>query len=113
MEELLKSREFASSDEEESVWKRLADIPVPYNTSLATLDGRVLAIGGSENFARDRSGAIHSYNESSNSWSVIGEMPTPRSDPLVAVLPRDKLMVVGGYDNTGEACKTNEITHTN
>ena len=43
-------------------------------------------------------GIIHQYNRSTNcnSWSVIGEMPTPRACPLVAVLPSHELIVMGG-----------------
>ena len=103
VEELLKSRKPASTNSSGSVWTKLTDIPVPYWASLTTLRGQVLAIGGS-NQNGTPTGAIHQYNRSANSWSVIGEMPTPRAYPLVAVLPSHELIVVGGY-----RCSVTEI----
>ena len=40
--------------------------------------------------------AIHMYNPTTNSWEVISHMTTPRESCLVAVLPQNELMVVGG-----------------
>ena len=104
VEELLKSRKPASTNSSGSVWTNLTDIPVPYWASLTTLRGQVLAIGGSDKWDGGRpTGAIHQYNRSTNSWSVIEEMPTPRERPLVAVLPSHELIVVGGlYCNVTE-----------
>ena len=107
VEELLKSCKPASANSSGSVavWTRLADIPVPYYASLTTLRSQVLAIGG-----RDQpgggipTGAIHQYDIKTNSWSVIGEMSTPRDRPLVAVLPSHELIVVGGLN-----CAVTEI----
>ena len=101
VEELLKSRKPASTNSSGSVWTKLTDIPVPYDARLTTLRGQVLAIGGSDQeYHGTPTGAIHQYNRSTNSWSVIGEMPTPREEPLVAVLPSHELIVVGGEDCT-------------
>ena len=98
VEELLKSRKPASTNSSGSVWTKLPDIPVPYSARLTTLRGQVLAIGGSDkSWCGTPTGAIHQYNRSTNSWSVIGEMPTPRADPLVAVLPSHELIVVSGH----------------
>ena len=44
---------------------------------------------------------IYSHNTGTNSWEVISHMPTPRHWCLVTVLPGNKLMVVGGVNNTG------------
>ena len=80
-----------------SVWTRLANIPTPQGSRLATLRGRVLAIGGDDNVGNP-TGAIHCYDAATNSWSVIVEMPTPRFRALTAVLPSNELVVVGGVD---------------
>ena len=105
VEELLKSRKPASTNSSGSVWTKLADIPVPYWARLATLRGQVLVIGGSDQPGGGTpTGVIHQYNRSTNSWSYIGKMPTPRSWPLVAVLPSHELIVVGGYN-----CAVTEI----
>lgn len=80
-----------------TVWTRLADIPVPTGSSLATLRGCVLAIGGKDPMCGNNPvGTVFCYNMATNSWSVIGEMPTPRYDSLTAVLSGNELMVVGG-----------------
>ena len=106
VEELLKFRKPASTNSSGSVWIKLTDIPVPYYyASLTTLRGQVLATGGSDQqLMGTPTGAIHQYNRSTNSWSVIGEMPTPRACPRVAVLPSHELIVVGGDD-----CAVTEI----
>ena len=67
------------------MWTELAAVPVSYYSSLVTLRGCVLAIGGTDDL----------FDVTTNSWSVRGEMPT-RSDVLAAVLPSNDLVVVGG-----------------
>ena len=108
VEELLKSCKPASTNSSD-VWSKLADTPVPRSASLTTLRGQVLAIGG-RNHGRP-TGAINRYDRTTNSWSVIGEMPTPRSLTLVAVLPSNELVAVGGQDATS-ICGTTEIAST-
>ena len=78
-----------------TAWHRVANLPVR-SSSCASLCGQLLAVGGSDNGFRNYSTAIHQYNPATNSWEVISHMPTTRSDTLVAVLPGNKLMVVGG-----------------
>ena len=111
VEELLKSCKPASTNRSDggSVWTKLADIPVHYWTSVTTLRGQVLAIGGRN---RTQTGAIHQYSRNTNSWSFVGEMPTPRADPLVAVLPSNELIAVGGKDGAGRYCNITEIAST-
>ena len=109
IEELVKSCKPASTNSSDSgsVWTKLADIPVPYHTTLTTLRGHVLAIGDSA-----PTGSIHLYSKNSNSWSVIGEMPTPHCLALVAVLPSNKLITVGGVDGRGRDCNITNIAST-
>ena len=95
-EALLESRESTSSSnvEDDSVWTRVADIPIQW-ASLVSLEERVLAIGGS-NDTQHRTAAIHCYNRTSNSWSVVGRLPTSRSCVLATMLPSNGVVVVGG-----------------
>jgi len=79
----------------QAVWYRVADLPVR-SSSCVTLCGQLLAVGGCDDNFKNCTTAIHQYNPATNSWEVISHMPTARSDPLVAVLPGNKLMVVGG-----------------
>ena len=77
------------------VWHQLADTPVTVSTC-ASLHGRLLAVGGEESDGR-KTTAIHMYNTTTNSWEVISHTATPRRQCLVAVLPHNELMVVGGF----------------
>ena len=108
VEDLLKS---TTSRDGGSVWTRLANIPAPWGSSLATLRGRVLAIGGL-NDCSSPTGAIHCYDVATNSWSVLVEMPTPRCRVLTAVLPSNELVVVGGQMTVGEYCTITEVGST-
>ena len=90
--------ELVNSTSRDSVWTTLPDTPKS-RTNLATLRGYVLTTDTS-------TGAIHCYDRSTNSWSVVGEMPPPRYDTLVTVLPSNELMVIEGQD-----CRLTEIAH--
>ena len=77
------------------VWHQLADTPVTLSTC-ASIHGRLLAVGGKDSDGKETT-AIHMYNTTTNSWEVISHMTTPQSQCLVAVLPHNQLMVVGGF----------------
>ena len=86
----------------QEVWHRVADLPVRLS-SCATLCGQLLAVGGNDDSFENYTTAIRQYNPATNSWEVISHMPTARSKTVVAVLPGNKLMVVGGYTRTSGA----------
>ena len=94
----------------QEVWHRVTNLPV-CSSSCATLCGQLLAVGGYDDSIKNYTTAIHQYNPATNSWEVISHMPTARSDTLVAVLPGNKLMVVGGYirTNVGKIGRTNIV----
>ena len=75
-----------------SIWRYVADA-THYYSSCATLCGRLVAVGGWE--ALKYTSAITGYNETTDSWEVMGHMPTARWPALVAIL-NGKMMVVGG-----------------
>ena len=81
------------------VWHQLADTPVTLSTC-ASLHGQLLAVGGCDSDHKVTI-AIHIYNTTTNSWEVISHMTTPRCQCSVAVLPHNKLMVVGGLTAAG------------
>ena len=89
-------KDLPNSSDGGSVWTRLASIPTSEGSSLATLRGRVLAIGGFCYYSGPEVG-IHCYDVATNSWSLISEMATPGREVLTAVLPSNELVVVGGY----------------
>ena len=79
--------------ENQPVWHKITDLPVKASSSV-TLNGQLLAVGGIVD--EKDSNNIYTYNTGTNSWEVISHMPTHRCWCLVAVLPGNKLMVVGG-----------------
>ena len=76
------------------VWHQPADTPVTFSTC-ASVQGKLLAVGGKDS-DDIKTTAIHMYDTMTNSWEVISDMATPRESCLVAVLPHNELMVVGG-----------------
>jgi hypothetical protein len=90
--ELLQSSPSSSSSS--SIWHRVADAPA-YSSTCAAVNGELLAVGGCNKDARPSS-AIRKYNPTTNSWDLISNMPTARHLSLVAVLPTNEMMVVGG-----------------
>jgi len=90
----------------QAVWHHVANLSVR-SSSCVTLCRQLLAVGGCDCNFKNCATAIRQYNPATNSWEVISHMPTARSNPLVAVLPGNKLMVVGGY--TGGRGTTDKV----
>ena len=83
-----------SSSSSSSIWHRVADAPAYWSTC-AAVNGELLAVGGLDKDG-NLSSAIHKYNPTTDSWDLISIMPTARYLSLVAVLPTNEMMVVGG-----------------
>ena len=86
-------------------WHKSIDLPVTDSTCV-TLNGQLVhvAVGGRDSDGK-YSDNIYSYNTRSNSWEVISHMHISQYLCLVAVLPGNKLMVVGGETYTGDTHK--------
>ena len=90
-----------------SVWHRVADVPA-YWPTCAAVNGQLVAVGGCDE--RNKStAAIHEYNQRTNTWDHIGNMPTARYFCLVAVLPTNEMMAVGGFISPGSTTNKVEI----
>ena len=89
------------------VWHQLADTPVTLS-ACASIHGRLLAVGGCDSDDKETT-AIHMYNTTTNFWEVISYMTTPQHQCLVAVLPHNQLMVVGGFIAGGDKTDSVEI----
>ena len=76
-------------------WHQAADAPRYLSTALCV--GEVLLAIGGASAAGEWTSAIAAYNPTSDSWEDIGHMTTPRSRPLVALLPSNELIVAGGF----------------
>ena len=90
------------------VWHTITDLPVKASSSV-TLNEQLLAVGGYDSGGKD-SNNIYTYNTQNNSWEVISHLPTRRYMCLVAVLPGNKLMVVGGETDAGPIDKVEIAT---
>ena len=88
-----------SSSSSSSVWHRVADAPAYFSTC-AAVDGELLAVGGCDKHYK-ATAAIHKYNPTTNSWGLISNMTTARWLCVVAVLPTNEIMAVGGYVSIG------------
>ena len=91
-----------SSQSTSSIWHRVADAPA-YHSTCAAVNGELLAVGGCDEDWKPSS-AIHKYNPTTNSWGLIGNMPTARHRSLVTVLPTNEMMVVGGNIRATRVC---------
>ena len=54
-----------------------------------------MAVGGVDE-GNKNTAAVNKYNPPTNSWDIISNMSTARHDCLVAVLPSNEMIVVGG-----------------
>ena len=101
--------EAASADE--TIWSRLANSELSAPSAFIS-PHMVLTIGG---HARPDhcTGGIYMYMNTQNSWSYVGNVPSPISTPAVAPLSSNECYIVGGEDarghqrNTVYKCKFN------
>ena len=90
---LTKLIQSSSSSSSSIVWYRVTDAPA-YHSTCAAVNGELLAVGGHDEDDKPTA-AIHKYNSKTNLWDTIGNMPSVRYRSLIAVLPTNKMMVVG------------------
>ena len=79
----------------EQVWREVASLPVVSSTC-ASLNGQLIAVGGEDTHNMKTTNSVYAYDPTTDRWDVISTMPTARYHCLVAVLPGNQLMVVGG-----------------
>jgi hypothetical protein len=83
-----------SLEDKAGVWRQVADLPVTQSTC-ESFYGRLLAVGGWMESGKPTT-AVYMYNSTTNSWEIISHMTTGRCRCLTAVLPDNRLVVVGG-----------------
>ena len=76
------------------VWNRVADLPVTESTVVSLYD-QLLAVGGRDSEFISTS-AVYKYSLVNRSWAVISHMFTPRHLCFAAVVPDNRVLVVGG-----------------
>ena len=80
----------------EQVWRAVARFPVVRSTC-ASLNGQLIAVGGSDSYNKKTTNSVYAYDPTTDRWDVISTMSTARDHCLVAVLPGNQLIVVGGF----------------
>ena len=89
------------------VWRHINELPVARST-LTTLGGHLVAIGGTDD-SDNPTADVCRYDPQTDSWHVIMKMKTKRCHSLVAVLPEDRLIIVGGGDASWRSMDSVEI----
>ena len=89
------------------VWSTAANLPVTGSTCV-TFCGQLLAIGGEESNKKPTT-AVYMYKPPTNSWDVIAHTSTARFKLFAAVLPNNRLMLVGGQINNKTSTDTVEF----
>ena len=91
------------------VWQKAAPLPGEvYQSSLVTLYGQLLAVGGCDSDLNPTS-AVYQYDTATNSWKVISHMSTERRQCFTAVFPDNTLLVAGGIVKFGPYTDSVEI----
>ena len=79
-------------------WRTLPDAPLEDSTAIA-IGESLLAVGGSH--GRQRSSAIHVFEQEKNMWKKVGDLPTERSYCACCLLPSREILFAGGKDCNG------------
>ena len=86
------------TDKQPAQWRTLPDAPLEHSTAIA-VHGSLLAVGGSH--GRQRSSAIHVYDQEKNAWNKVDDLPTEREYCACCLLPSGEILVAGGQDRNG------------
>ena len=88
-------------------WDKVANLPVT-GPACVSLYEQLILVGGED--SKTRSTAIHMYDQTAGEWKIISHMSTSRNQCFAAVVPDDRLMIVGGWiDTTQDQTASNVI----
>ena len=89
-------------------WHTLTKVPLKYSTAVA-VRGNLLAVGGRSG-EKERSSAIHMYDQEKNVWNKVEDLPTEREDCTCCLLPSGKIFTAGGEDRVGLTSRVDVAT---
>ncbi len=89
-------------------WKTIENLPF-YLSTCTTCAGRLIAVGGYSDLSNGPTSAVRIFNAEKKAWDVGADLPTSRYLSIVAVLPGDKIMAVGGAVGVISDCDIVEI----
>ena len=92
----------------EQLWHEVTSLPVTLSTC-ASLNGQLIAVGGYDSHNEKTTNSVYAYDPTTDRWDVISTIPTTRCYCLVAVLPGNQLMVVGGVTGSIISTKTDKV----
>jgi len=78
-------------------WDSHQDTPWCYSAPVNVFGRHLLALGG-RNTENQCTSDIHLFNRASNSWKVIGQLPSVKHGVSAVTLTENKILVIGGYD---------------
>jgi len=96
------------TDKPASEWLTLAPVPLKYSTAVA-VRGNLLAVGGKSG-EKERSSAIHMYDQDKKVWNKVEDLPTEREDCTCCLLPSGKILTAGGEDKDGRTSRVDVAT---
>ena len=84
-------------------WEKIANLPIPL-ASVVSLNGHILALGGKDtqngpSYTSTRVYVFSPASGGSGSWKNVSGMTKGRWSSIAAVLPGDRLIVVGGQSH--------------
>ena len=85
------------TDKPPAQWHTLPNAELKFSTAVA-VHGSLLAVGG-RNKEKERSSAIHMYDEEKNEWNKVEDLPTEREDCTCCLLPSGKIFTAGGEED--------------
>ena len=97
-----------------SVWSLVAKLPRYHFATAISISDQLFALGGCS--SRDENACtkcIHKYNVDTNSWEYVCDMPRSVDRCLAAVLPPNKLIVVGGGVRSEDDQGSNDVSIAN
>ena len=96
------------------VWSLVANLPQYRFATAVSINDQLYALGGcSSKHERATTKRIHKYNVGTNSWEYVGDMPRSVQRCLAAVLPANKLIVLGGGVNSEDDQGSNNMNIAN
>lgn len=90
-------------------WSPIAPMAGPrtHHAALLLHDGRVMVIGGFDDFFS--LATTETYHPGTGTWSPAAAMATPRSDHSATLLHNGKVLVAGGFGADGSPLATAEV----
>ena len=92
-------------------WDTLTNTLLKWSTAIAVY-GALLAVGG-RNSVKERSSAIHMYDEEKKTWSKVEDLPTERQNCTCCLLPTGEIFTAGGEGKDGRTSRVDVATVLN